>query len=215
MLSPVLLETLIAIHEFEVRWSVTPSFADLRKEMGLGQGTVQYRLNQLIAAGCIINQQGRNRSRQITSLGIDALKAAGKYQSVTNPLSRIPCLGEIAAGYISDPATHEEFLELAQFDPDKHFSLKVSGDSMIGVGIHDRATVVFERVPDGYEPKPGQIVAAYVEGLGTTLKRFYRKGKTILLEAANPNYPTQTIDSKQTFVRINGIWTGMTIVDLG
>jgi repressor LexA len=214
MLSPVRLETLIAIHEFEVRFGFTPSYIDLRMALGIPHGTLQGRLRGLSDGGYITSHERQNRSRQITSLGIDALKAAGKYQSATNPLSRIPCLGEIAAGYISDPATHEEFLELAQFDPDKHFSLKVSGDSMIGVGIHDRATVVFERVPDGYEPKPGQIVAAYVEGLGTTLKRFYRKGKTILLEAANPNYPTQTIDSKQTFVRINGIWTGMTIVDL-
>jgi repressor LexA len=41
---------------------------------------------------------------------------------------------------------------------------------MIGGGIINGASVILKRVPDGYEPRPGTIVAAYVEGSGTTLK---------------------------------------------
>lgn len=215
MLSPVMSQTLVFIHQFEVRYGVTPSYSDFRKEMRIGQGTIQYRLRRLESLGYVTALKGRNRSLCLTDLAIAYLKADGQYQVKENPsssgLNLIPCLGEIAAGYLSEPAIHEEFIVLEQFDPAQHFSLKVSGDSMIGVGILDRATAVFKRVPHGYEPKPGQIAAAYVSGFGTTLKRFYRQGVNIALEAANPDYPPQLIDTRQTDVEIHGVWTGVTI----
>jgi repressor LexA len=214
MLRPILLETLVAMHKFEVQFGITPSYADLRKEMGLGHGTVKYRLNRLTADGYVVHQKGRNRSRKITSLGIAALKAAGQYQSNPDRNNLISCLGEIAAGYFTEPSCHQELIEMPNLDPEKHFALRVSGDSMTGVGIIDRMIVFFKRVPDGYEPKPGEIVAAYVEGLGTTLKRYDRQGKNVWLEAANPNYPPQIIDTEQTTIQIHGVWRGMLRVEL-
>lgn len=218
MLSPVMSETLVFMRQFEVRYGVTPSYSDFRKEMGIGQGTIQYRLRRLESLGYVASLQGRNRARCLTDKAIAYLKANAQYDSgdasALPVLNLIPCLGEIAAGYLSEPATHnEEFVEIEMFDPNQHFSLKVSGDSMIGAGILDRATAVFKRVPLGYEPKPGQIVAAYVEGFGTTLKRFHRQGLNIILEAANPDYPPQSIDTRQTDVEIHGVWTGVTIAD--
>ncbi|MBE9028297.1 repressor LexA [filamentous cyanobacterium LEGE 11480] len=215
MLSPVLSETLVFIHQFEVRYGVPPSYSDFRKEMGIGQGTIQYRLGRLESRGYATSLKGRNRSLCLTDQAIAHLQSIGKYQApdTTDPMHQIPFLGEIAAGYLSEPATHNEFMEIATLDPKQHFTLKISGDSMIGVGILNRATAVFKRVPDGYEPRPGQIVAAYVEGFGTTLKRFYREGLNVILEAANPDYPPQRIDTRQIDVAIHGVWTGITIAD--
>jgi repressor LexA len=216
LLSGILSETLVFIHHFESRYHVTPSYSDFRAGMKIGQGTIQYRLRQLKAEGYTTALKGRNRSLCLTEKAVAALKTIGQYQESNSVIpfanSSIPFFGEIAAGYLSEPAMNEGSIEL-DIDPSTHFALIVSGDSMIEAGILDRSTVVLKRVPDGYEPKPGQIVAAYVEGAGTTLKRFYRDAhNAIVLEPANATYKAQTI-KPGTFVKINGVLKHITIAD--
>jgi repressor LexA len=102
----------------------------------------------------------------------------------------IPVAGAIAAGYPS-PA-EEELRDIISIDeylitrPESSFLVKVSGDSMTGAGIMDGDLVIVEK---GREPKNGDIVLAEVDG-EWTMKCFVRKGKEIVLEAANPKYPT-------------------------
>jgi repressor LexA len=56
---------------------------------------------------------------------------------------------------------------------------------MTGAGIMEGDLVIIEK---GRSPKNGDIVIAEVDG-EWTMKYFTRKGKTIVLEAANPKYP--------------------------
>ena len=101
----------------------------------------------------------------------------------------ITMAGAVAAGYPS-PA-EEELRDIISIDeylitrPESSFLVKVSGDSMIGGGIMDGDMVIVEK---GREPKNGNIVLAEVDG-EWTMKYFVRKGKEIVLEAANPKYP--------------------------
>ena len=98
--------------------------------------------------------------------------------------------GAIAAGYPS-PA-EEELRDIISIDEylitrsESSFLVKVSGDWMTGAGIMDGDMVIVEK---GREPKNGDIVLAEVDG-EWTMKYFVRKGKEIVLEAANPKYPT-------------------------
>jgi len=102
----------------------------------------------------------------------------------------IPVAGTVAAGYPS-PA-EEELQDIISIDeylitrPESSFLVKVSGDSMTGAGIMDGDMVIVEK---GREPTNGDIVLAEVDG-EWTMKYFVRKGKEIVLEAANPKYPT-------------------------
>ena len=102
----------------------------------------------------------------------------------------ITMAGAVAAGYPS-PA-EEELRDIISIDeylitrPESSFLVKVSGDSMTGAGIMDGDMVIVEK---GREPKNGDIVLAEVDG-EWTMKYFVRKGKEIVLEAANPKYPT-------------------------
>ena len=59
---------------------------------------------------------------------------------------------------------------------------------MIDACIADGDMVLMEPVRDASFLRNGDIVSAMVPGLGTTLKYFVKKGLTIRLEAANPNY---------------------------
>jgi repressor LexA len=118
----------------------------------------------------------------------------------------IPVAGAIAAGY---PSPAEEALrDIISIDeylitrPESSFLVKVSGDSMTGAGIMDGDMVIVEK---GREPKNGDIVLAEVDG-DWTMKYFVRKGKEIVLEAANPKYPTIRARNE---LRLGGIITAV------
>jgi repressor LexA len=178
-----------------VNKGVSPSYSEIQTGLGLSRGSVQNSLGWLETHRYIGKMAGKARS--IILLDIEP----------TVPARGIPLLGEIAAGYLSEPLQTQETIDF-NLDPDQHFALRVSGDSMRDAGILNGMKALFKRVPDGYEPSPGKIVAAWVEGSGTTLKRFYRNEQTVILEAANPDYQPQPIDTSKILLRIEGIWVG-------
>ncbi|PKN84145.1 MAG: repressor LexA [Deltaproteobacteria bacterium HGW-Deltaproteobacteria-1] len=102
----------------------------------------------------------------------------------------IPLVGNVAAGLpvsaeenMHDVVSMDEYLVAK---PDSSFLLQVTGDSMIGAGIMEGDLVVVERERT---PKNGDIVLAEVDGQWT-MKYFRRQGGEVILEAANPAYPT-------------------------
>jgi len=122
------------------------------------------------------------------------------------PFLGLPMVGSIQAGF---PSPEEEALrDVISMDeylitkPDSSFLLNVTGDSMIGEGIREGDLVIVEK---GREPKNGDIVIAEVDG-EWTMKYFTRKGKTIVLEAANPKYPPIKPRSE---LRLGGVVTAV------
>lgn len=63
--------------------------------------------------------------------------------------------------------------------------LHARGDSMTGAGIEDGDMVLIKKQEEAY---PGQIVVAYVEGEGNTLKTYKEKGGKAYLHPENPKY---------------------------
>jgi repressor LexA len=77
-------------------------------------------------------------------------------------------------------------VESIGFKPTRNtFALRVAGDSMIGRHILDGDVVVLEHGPG---LRPGQVVAALIDG-ASTLKTFLVKGGKPYLRAENPKYP--------------------------
>lgn len=119
----------------------------------------------------------------------------------------IPVMGRIAAGVpISAIQNHTHDIACP---PDlltngEHFALEVKGDSMIEAGIHDGDTVIVRRCDTA---ENGDIVVALVEQEEATLKRLRKKGSTIALEAANPEFKTRIFGPDQ--VDIQGRLVGL------
>jgi repressor LexA len=147
------------------------------------------------------------RSSRAAADHLDALKRKGwlaaeprKARSlrVISPLAKlrsrivdIPLFGSIPAG---PPQAREQDadgcvsvdIESIGFKPTRHmFALRVTGDSMMGRHIIHGDVVVLEHGP---EPRPGQVVAALVDG-ESTLKTFVMKSGKPFLRAENPKYP--------------------------
>jgi repressor LexA len=150
------------------------------------------------------------RSHRAAACHLEALKRKGFIESdpgkarslrVTSPLAKlrsrimdIPLFGSIPAGFAREREQGAEGclsvdIESIGFKPTRNtFALRVAGDSMIGRHILDGDIVVLEHGP---EPRPGQIVAALIDG-ESTLKTFVVKGGKPFLKAENPKYPDLT-----------------------
>lgn len=102
----------------------------------------------------------------------------------------LPLAGErVAAGF---PSPADDYVEVGidlneQLirNPTSTFFLRVSGESMLGAGIHHGDLLVVDRSLD---PRPGRVVVAVLDG-EFTLKRLVQHQGRLRLEAANPAYP--------------------------
>lgn len=68
--------------------------------------------------------------------------------------------------------------------------VRVSGDSMIGTGIHSGDVLVVDR---SQEPTQDRIVIAVIDG-ELTVKRICHERKRLYLMLENPNYPPLLMD---------------------
>ena len=120
----------------------------------------------------------------------------------------IPVMGRIAAGVpieaIAEVSHHVAVPGAMVSGRGEHYALEVKGDSMIDAGINDGDVVV---IREQSTADNGDIVVALVEGHEATLKRYYRRGGMIALEAANPAYETRLLREDQ--VKVQGRLVGL------
>ena len=105
----------------------------------------------------------------------------------------------VPAGFPSPAADYEEDkLDLNKYlvkNPAATFFVRVTGDSMVGAGIHHGDLLVVDR---SLEPKDKNVVIAVVEG-ELTVKRIRIGKKKIALEPENENYSVQQITEDTEF----------------
>ena len=225
-------ELLIFIHERMQARGVPPSFDEMKDALDLKSKSGIHRLiTALVERGFIRRLPHRARAIEVIKLPENetagAVRKSGFQPSVIEgsgppksnvaapPPSHIidsrtvsvPVMGRIAAGVpISAIQNHTHDIAVP---PDlltngEHFALEVKGDSMIEAGIHDGDTVIIRRCDSA---ENGDIVVALVEKEEATLKRLRKKGSTIALEAANPEFKTRIFGPDQ--VDIQGRLVGL------
>jgi repressor LexA len=175
----------------------SPSIRQMMYAMSLkSPAPIQSRLEHLRTKGYIDWDEGKART-------IKVLK---------NKKQGVPVLGTIAAGGLIEPFTdaveHVDFMNMSL--PSQTYALRVAGDSMIEDLIADGDLVFLRPVPEPEMLKNGTIVAARVDGYGTTLKRFFRNGDRVTLQPANRKYTP--IEVSAINVQVQGslvaVWRG-------
>lgn len=138
-------------------------------------------LEALRNKGVVESERGKARSLRIVST-LNRLRSR---------IMDIPLFGSIPAGFARERPPEAEGcvsvdIESIGFKPTRNtFALRVTGDSMTGRHVLDGDIVVLEHGP---EPRPGDMVAALIDG-ESTLKTFLRKNGKPYLKAENPKYP--------------------------
>ncbi len=181
--------------EYIRQYQHSPSIRQMMQGMNLkSPAPVQSRLEHLRAKGYIEWIEGKARTIRIVGL--------------IRP--GVPVLGVIAAGGLLEPFTDtvEQLDFSSRLLPAQTFALRVMGDSMIEDLIAEGDVVIMRPVPEPDQLKNGTIVAARVDGHGTTLKRFYRLGDRVTLKPANPKYNPIEVPAIQVQVQgaLIGVW---------
>lgn len=220
-------ELLLFIHDRMQERGVPPSFDEMKDALDLKSKSGIHRLiTALVERGFIRRLPHRARAIEVIKLPENQVQMAaeprrtGFQPSVIEgsaapaniapaPPSHvidartvsIPVMGRIAAGTpISAIQNHSHDIACP---PDlltngEHFALEVKGDSMIEAGIHDGDTVIIRRCDTA---ENGDIVVALVEKEEATLKRLRKKGSTVALEAANPEFKTRIFGPDQVDIQ--------------
>ena len=173
-----------------------PSYEEIRQEFGFASlNSVKKHLQQLEKKGFIRSPWG-NQKR--------ALEILSEHEDRAAAVS-LPLLGTVAAGGPLESPEVPETIDVpeALVGRGEHFALKVTGDSMVGDGIHEDDMLIVQRRE---QAEPGQTVVALVDG-EATVKRFYRHGSQIELRPANPNYSPLIVEEEA--VRIRGVVVGL------
>ncbi len=157
-----------------------PSLADLAAELLLSRQTIHQHMLALKTKGYLDHAMNVGRSWVPAS------------QQLQQQGCQVPILGVVTAG--KPILAHEDILGWVTYDEgnshDKHFALRVKGDSMVGVGILEGDLVIVRQQQTAAN---GDIVVALLDGEEATVKRFKSSGGEIQLVPENPAYRPITV----------------------
>ena len=206
------------------RDGVPPSFDEMKEALDLRSKSGIHRLiTALEERGFIRRLPHRARAIEVVKLP-DALGESPGFAPrvidgdrtdpptealpVTLGAQELPVMGRIAAGTPIEAISHASHSVAVPSSMVKagrsHYALEVKGDSMIEAGINDGDIVVIQ---ESANADNGEIVVALVEDQEATLKRFFKRGDMIALEAANPAYETRMLRDDQ--VKVQGRLVGL------
>lgn len=225
-------ELLMLIHDRLKETGVPPSFEEMKEALDLRSKSGIHRLiTALEERGFIRRLPHRARALEVLKMpdasagppsmnkperkpfnpsviqGSRGMAEDAAPAPVATATVEVPMMGRIAAGVpiaaIQDHTTNIP-VPPDMLRPGEHFALEVNGDSMIEAGILDGDTVLIRKADTA---RNGEIVVALVEDEEATLKRLWRKGDSIALEAANPSYETRIFGPDQ--VQVQGTLAGL------
>ena len=170
----------------------SPTGRQISAGTGISLSTVQRMLNTMSENGAIyydgesiVTEMSMKANEETVPVGI---------------IGSIPC-GNLS---LEEEAVEEIVLmPVSLIGRGDFFMLHARGDSMTGAGIEDGDMVLIKKQEEAY---PGQIVVAYVEGEGNTLKTYKEKGGKAYLHPENPKHA----DIPLRDCRIQGIAVSVT-----
>ncbi len=170
-------DILIFIKKFIATNKYPPSIREICRALNLNSpATVHTHINNLI------NKEYLKRSNTSNH----ALELLTPNEFENESIISVPLLGKITAGNpIEAIENTDEYFNLpAELVPKGKtvFTLKVSGDSMINVGIHDKDIVIVEQKNTAQN---GDIVVAMNDENEVTLKTFYKEDGYFRLQPEN------------------------------
>lgn len=193
-------EILQYIKKYIVKYGYPPTVREIAKAMGVSSpATIHAHLSNLEEKGMIKKENSKNRAIE--------LLVENEYLDKNDDIVQVPLLGKITAGSpieaIENPG--EYFALPTNLIPNNKeiFTLYVSGDSMINVGIYDGDIVIVERTN---EARNGDIVVAMTDDNEVTLKTFYKEKDRVRLQPENDNMEPIILDNVSILGRAIGLY---------
>ena len=185
--------TLDFIQAYILRHGHSPTYPEIAQGIGIqSQGTAHRYVKALLKSGHLLNEEGSHRGLRLP----DEIAEQGM---------SIPLLGKIAAGLPIEAISGYDSVNLNQmFGGDNRYALKVSGDSMVELGILDGDTVIIESCNTA--PKDA-VVVALIDSYEVTLK-IYRPLSHNRIKLIPANASMQPMIYQADRVQIQGVLVG-------
>jgi repressor lexA len=156
-----------------------PTVREIGKLTNLSSpATIHFHIEKLAEKGYIKKDSTKNRTLE--------LLVPNEYLKQNDDVIKVPLLGKVTAGTpIEAIETPDEVFSLPRELIPKNkeiFTLKVSGESMINVGIYDKDILIVERTNVA---KNGDTVVAMNEDNEATVKTFYKENGYFRLQPEN------------------------------
>ena len=156
-----------------------PTVREIGAKIGLSSSaTTQFHIKKLEEKGYIKKNATKNRTIE--------LLVPNEYIENDEKIASVPLLGKVTAGNpIEAIEMPDEFFSIpVSLIPSKKevFTLKVSGESMINVGIYDGDIIIVQRQNTANN---GDTVVAMTEENTVTVKTFYKEKDYIRLQPEN------------------------------
>lgn len=160
------------ITNYQKRKGYAPSLEEICKKLKIASvSTAHFHVSKLRDSGYLEKEENKPRA-------IDAIKR--------EEIVKIPIVGTIAAGQpieaIEIPGATISLSKKEISPREKHYALRVQGDSMVNEGIFDGDVVVIRKQETADD---GQTVVAIIDDNEATLKKIYREKNRIKLQPAN------------------------------
>lgn len=156
-----------------------PTVREIGEEAHLSSpATIHFHLKQLEEKGYIKKDDNKNRTLEIL--------VPNEYLETNDKIIDVPLLGKVTAGSpIEAIEMPDEYFSLPAnliTAKDEIFTLTVSGESMINVGIYDGDILIVERRNTA---RNGETVVAMNDNNEVTVKTFYKENGHFRLQPEN------------------------------
>ena len=180
-----------------------PTVREIGEEANLSSpATIHFHLKKLEEKGYIKKDDNKNRTLEIL--------VPNEYLQQDDNVVDVPLLGKVTAGTpIEAIETPDEYFSLpANLIPNKEevFTLKVSGESMINVGIYDGDILIVERRNTA---RNGETVVAMNSDNEVTVKTFYKEDGYFRLQPENDTMSPIILDKVSIVGKAIGLYRKM------
>jgi len=193
-------DILTAIKKFQADNGYPPTVREIGKMVDLSSpATIQTHLLNLEDKGYIKKNANKNRTIE--------LLVPNEYDNSKDNVVSVPLLGKVTAGSpIEAIEMPNQYFDLPiNLIPSKKevFTLNVSGDSMINVGIYDNDIIIVERRNTANN---GEIVVAMTDENEVTVKRFFKEKGYFRLQPENDYLEPIILDNVTILGKVIGLY---------
>jgi len=169
-------EVLEFIKEYTFKHGIAPSYREISLGVNIkSTNSVKQYIDRLTEKNLIYKHDNKTRS----------ISFKEKKDEISKQTITIPVIGKVAAGepiLAFENVEDEIIISKSVFSTTQQlYMLRISGESMIDIGINDGDFVVVKKQDTA---ENGEIVVAYIDGYAT-VKTFYKEGDHFRLQPQN------------------------------
>jgi len=193
-------DILKALKKFIAKHGYPPTVREIGAMLNLSSpATTHFHLNKLEEKGYIRKNEAKNRALE--------LLVPNEFLEKEENVLEVPLLGKVTAGNPIEAIEipNEYFYIPASMINSKKevFSLRVSGESMINVGIYDGDIIIVERKNTANN---GETVVAMTENNEVTVKTYYKENGYFRLQPENDTMAPIILDKVSILGKVIGLY---------